>query len=194
MKVAILSVVGGFRSGKSFLLNFFLRYLRYSSNDPSLDWITAEGKDFIFFRLKNTLEISIFLIISKGNVLLQPVAAPQPDITVASNGEEWEHVDGKSESSTTIPPTISTNFVWKGGKERQTTGVWIWSEPFIRETVASNGEKIALLLMDTQGIFDNETPMKVTTQIFGLSTLVSSFQVNLFELITSILAFLTFPR
>ena len=46
MKVAILSVVGGFRSGKSFLLNFFLRYLRSSSNDQSLDWINAEGKHF----------------------------------------------------------------------------------------------------------------------------------------------------
>ena len=55
--------------------------------------------------------------------------------------------------------------------------MWIWSEPFIRESAGSNGEKIALLLMDTQGIFDNETPMKVTAQIFGLSTLVSSYQV-----------------
>jgi atlastin len=31
--------------------------------------------------------------------------------------------------------------------------------------------------MDTQGMFDNETTMTLTAQIFGLSTLVSSFQV-----------------
>lgn len=39
-KVAVISVVGAFRTGKSFLLNFFLRYLRSDSSpsDGSLDW------------------------------------------------------------------------------------------------------------------------------------------------------------
>jgi hypothetical protein len=55
----------------------------------------------------------------------------------------------------------------------------MWSEPFIRTTKASGGEKLAVLLMDTQGMFDNETTMTLTAQIFGLSTLVSSFQVRL---------------
>ena len=40
-----------------------------------------------------------------------------------------------------------------------------------------DGEKLAVLLMDTQGMFDNETTMTLTAQIFGLSTLVSSFQI-----------------
>jgi atlastin len=53
----------------------------------------------------------------------------------------------------------------------------MWSEPFIRPTSATNGEPIAILLMDTQGMFDNETTMTLTAQIFGLSTLVSSFQI-----------------
>jgi atlastin len=68
------------------------------------------------------------------------------------------------------------SFAWKGGAERTTTGIWMWSEPFIRTTTSSD-EKIAILLMDTQGMFDNETTMTLTAQIFGLSTLVSSFQV-----------------
>jgi len=55
----------------------------------------------------------------------------------------------------------------------------MWSEPFIRTTKASGGEKLAILLMDTQGMFDNETTMTLTAQIFGLSTLVSSFQVRI---------------
>lgn len=59
-----------------------------------------------------------------------------------------------------------------------TSGIWMWSEPFIRTTKASGGEKLAILLMDTQGMFDNETTMTLTAQIFGLSTLVSSFQVR----------------
>ena len=76
------------------------------------------------------------------------------------------------------------SFAWRGGKERQTTGIWMWSEPFIRTSGSGGkgvqgggGEKLAVLLMDTQGMFDNETTMTLTAQIFGLSTLVSSFQI-----------------
>ena len=60
------------------------------------------------------------------------------------------------------------------------SGIWMWSEPFIRTSTASGGEKLAVLLMDTQGMFDNETTMTLTAQIFGLSTLVSSFQVSVY--------------
>lgn len=87
------------------------------------------------------------------------------------NEGEWSIVD----------PVVSkkkSSFAWRGGVERQTTGIWMWSEPFFRSTSASGGEKFAILLMDTQGMFDNETTMTLTAQIFGLSTLVSSFQVR----------------
>jgi hypothetical protein len=73
-------------------------------------------------------------------------------------------------------------FAWAGGQNRQTTGIWMWSEPFIRK-VASYPEPIAILLMDTQGMFDNETTMALTARIFGLSTLISSYQV-LFAILT----------
>ena len=98
------------------------------------------------------------------------------------SAEDWVAVEGsnstpsKSPSPTVEDATIIKNFAWRGGTLRQTTGIWIWSEPFFRKT--PSGEEVAVLLMDTQGIFDTVTPMKVTAQIFGLSTLVSSFQVN----------------
>jgi hypothetical protein len=72
----------------------------------------------------------------------------------------------------------ANSFAWRGGQERQTTGIWMWSEPFLR-TPKGSSEQVAVLLMDTQGMFDNETSMSLTAQIFGLSTFVSSFQVIL---------------
>lgn len=76
------------------------------------------------------------------------------------------------------------SFAWRGGQERQTTGIWMWSEPFLRTD--SSGQQIAVLLMDTQGMFDNETTMSLTAQIFGLSTLVSSFQVRIIHCAISV--------
>lgn len=128
MKVSIVSVVGAFRTGKSFLLSLFLRFLRHGSNDVNEVWMSADGP-----------------------------------------------LMGGNENSTTGEASGPMSFGWRGGKERNTTGIWMWSEPFIRTT--ASGEDIAVLLVDTQGMFDNETTMGLTACIFGLSTLLSSYQI-----------------
>ena len=134
MKVAVVSVVGAFRTGKSFLLTFLLRYLRHGSElDESEDWMTAAGD------------------LREGNINEKVLA-----------GEA-----GRS--------NVESSFQWRAGKERTTTGIWMWSEPFVRRV--ANGEEVAVLLMDTQGMFDNETSMNLTACIFGLSTLLSSYQI-----------------
>lgn len=69
-----------------------------------------------------------------------------------------------------------SGFKWRGGHERMTTGIWLWSRPFLRRLPGSS-ERVAVLLMDTQGLFDSETGQMLTTSIFGLSTLISSVQV-----------------
>ncbi|KAG8468324.1 hypothetical protein KFE25_013407 [Diacronema lutheri] len=115
-KVVLISVAGAFRKGKSFFLDFMLRYLHK----------TADG---------------------------------------GAGADKWL---GPGEEAL-------TGFSWRGGKERETTGIWMWSRPFIR--ALPSGEEVAVLLMDTQGTFDNETSMKGNCTVFALSTLLSSVQV-----------------
>lgn len=81
-KVAIVSVTGAFRKGKSFLLNFFLRFLQSQKNETDL---------------KRWLEST----------------ADESDLG---------------------------GFSWRGGCERETTGILLWSEPFI--TTLPSGEKV----------------------------------------------------
>ena len=52
----------------------------------------------------------------------------------------------------------------------------VWSIPFIRK-LKSTGESVAVLIVDTQGIFDSRLTQMMATSIFGLSTLLSSHQI-----------------
>ncbi|XP_021922722.1 atlastin isoform X3 [Zootermopsis nevadensis] len=109
--VVVVSVAGAFRKGKSFLLDFFLRYM-----------ITQGRQDWM--------------------------------------GNEEEPLQG---------------FSWRGGSERDTTGILIWSEVFV--TDLPNGEQVAVILMDTQGAFDSESTVRDCATVFALSTMLSSVQI-----------------
>lgn len=115
--VSVVSIAGDFRKGKSFLLNFLLRYLN-SKGYESATWL--QDRDLPL----------------KG-------------------------------------------FSWRGGAERDTTGILMWSEPFIVPLQGrSHGPKeAAVLLMDTQGAFDSEYTVKDSATVFALSTMTSSIQV-----------------
>eukprot|EP00924_Labyrinthula_sp_SR-Ha-C_P003089 maker-scaffold_50-snap-gene-1.6-mRNA-1 protein AED:0.01 eAED:0.01 QI:99/1/1/1/0.5/0.33/3/525/524 len=132
MPIAIVSVVGGFRTGKSFLLDFFLHYLNITRETEKdlRNWLSYEDQ-------------------IQGNVDL----------------EEY---------------STSKGFGWKHGAERCTTGIWLWSEYFIRKVFDEKKDKLvetAIILMDTQGMFDRKTNQHLTASIFGLSTLISSYTV-----------------
>ncbi|KAJ8361441.1 hypothetical protein SKAU_G00179660 [Synaphobranchus kaupii] len=111
LSVVVLSVAGAFRKGKSFLLDFMLRYMYSKSCDS---WL----------------------------------------------GEEEDPLTG---------------FTWRGGCERETTGIQVWSDVFVVDK--PDGSKVAVLLMDTQGAFDSQSTIKDCATVFALSTMTSSVQV-----------------
>ena len=141
-KVCVVSVVGAFRTGKSFLLSWFLQYLNYFEN------LHKDGG--------------------------------------ASSSSD--HKDGAATHASTEDDKAwyqafdsigNKGFHWRGGEERNTTGIWMWSRPYFLPRCKSDGTKetIAVLLVDTQGMFDHETTVGLTASIFGLSTLLSSYQI-----------------
>ncbi|XP_044228699.1 atlastin-2 isoform X1 [Thunnus albacares] len=111
LNVVVVSVAGAFRKGKSFLLDFMLRYMH---NKESESWIGGDDEPL-------------------------------------------------------------TGFTWRGGCERETTGIQIWSEVFVVDK--PDGSKVAVLLVDTQGAFDSQSTIKDCATVFALSTMTSSVQV-----------------
>ncbi|XP_056264606.1 atlastin-2-like isoform X2 [Pseudoliparis swirei] len=110
LHVVVVSVAGAFRKGKSFLLDFMLRFM-YKQSDS---WVGGEEEPL-------------------------------------------------------------TGFSWRGGCERETTGILAWSEVFVVEK--PDGCKVAVLLIDTQGAFDSQSTIKDCATLFALSTMTSSVQV-----------------
>uniref|UniRef100_A0A3Q3W2A5 GB1/RHD3-type G domain-containing protein n=1 Tax=Mola mola TaxID=94237 RepID=A0A3Q3W2A5_MOLML len=110
LNVVVVSVAGAFRKGKSFLLDFMLRYM----HNQSEDWMGGDDEPL-------------------------------------------------------------TGFSWRGGCERETTGIEIWSEVFVVDK--PDGSKVAVLLVDTQGAFDSQSTIKDCATVFALSTMTSSVQV-----------------
>ena len=66
-------------------------------------------------------------------------------------------------------------FSWRGGSERDTTGILMWSKVF--PATLANGERVAVILMDTQGAFDSQSTVRDCATVFALSTMLSSVQI-----------------
>ncbi|KAG5679473.1 hypothetical protein PVAND_009038 [Polypedilum vanderplanki] len=65
------------------------------------------------------------------------------------------------------PDEPLTGFSWCAGSTRDTSGISVWNDAFLHTDMKS-GEKIAIIVMDTQGLFDNEQ-QQIITQKFSLS-------------------------
>ena len=148
LPVAVVSVAGAFRTGKSFLLDIFLRFLRYHEAREHAAELQAPA----------------------------PLATGSPAWLVGEGGDLLEGGAGAGAGA-------GAGFGWQRGDERCTTGMWMWGRAFVlprRAPGAPAGapsRRVAVLLMDTQGLGDSETTRRLTNAIFGLSVLLSSFQV-----------------
>lgn len=72
-----------------------------------------------------------------------------------------------------------SGFSWRGGSERDTTGILMWSEPFLHQT--ANGQKLAVLLLDTQVCFSNKVCMKNSYFLFLFLVVISLYTYSIFE-------------
>ncbi|CAG2121196.1 unnamed protein product, partial [Medioppia subpectinata] len=66
-------------------------------------------------------------------------------------------------------------FSWRSGRKLDTTGILMWSEPFVFKL--DDGQEVAIVLMDTQGAYDSGYTVRHSATVFALSTMTSSIQV-----------------
>ncbi|XP_078508699.1 RING finger protein 112 [Lissotriton helveticus] len=66
---------------------------------------------------------------------------------------------------------VLEGFEWRAGVQPATRGLWIWKKPFI---INSNGEKIAVFLVDTEGSLDIIGDKELTVKMSAMSMLLSS--------------------
>jgi len=69
-------------------------------------------------------------------------------------------------------------FSWHRGAKADTEGILLWSEPFVVTLPNRGGDstEVAIVLMDTQGVFSRGSSMKESAVVFALSILLSSVQ------------------
>lgn len=77
---------------------------------------------------------------------------------------------------------LLNGFSWRSGSVRDTSGILVWNDAFL--STNSNNEKIAIIVIDTQGLFESGTHPEDDSRIFTLGTLMSSILIlNLFDVV-----------
>jgi len=193
--VCVISIMGTYRTGKSFLLDLLMRYLRAAERGADA---TAKAKQETAAAHRKAERFSLVAGKSKeeasqaGRDAAQKVAKtygnivfPPPSQGTWHSGEDavpppkWvteEGVAGSLEGCRAHRDdgarTYDAGFDWQGGMDKCTEGIWLWSVPFVLPR--EDGRKVAVLLMDTQGAWDGAMSKDQSATIFGLTSLLSS--------------------
>ena len=66
----------------------------------------------------------------------------------------------------------NSGFQFRSGRLRDTVGITVWSKPFVFNR--SDGRRVALLIMDSQGLYDASTNSNDNVRLFTMVSLLSS--------------------
>ena len=69
---------------------------------------------------------------------------------------------------------ISNGFQFQSGSKGVTNGISMWSEVFM---INRNGKQMYVVILDSQGLYDNGKENDMDKCIFGMTTFLSSFQI-----------------
>ena len=79
---------------------------------------------------------------------------------------------------------ISNGFQFQSGEKGVTNGISMWSEVFM---INRNGKQMYVVLLDSQGLYDNGKENDMDKCIFGMTTFLSSFQILNFKTLNTLL-------
>ena len=79
---------------------------------------------------------------------------------------------------------ISNGFQFQSGSKGVTYGISMWSEVFM---INRNGKQMYVVLLDSQGLYDNGKENDMDKCIFGMTTFLSSFQIFNFKTLNTLL-------
>jgi len=151
-KVAIVSVMGQMRQGKSFLLNCLSRYF---------EWLEKEQKD-------------------KGNKW-KPRSRDNSykftdDEGAGSTSEPW--LDDLERESDKEKRKIKAYFeILRGDDKACTEGIWCLTKPFVVMNPNSK-HRCMVLILDSQGSFDPRKDPKVSTSILAVTAVLASSLIS----------------
>lgn len=156
-RVAIVSIMGAFRTGKSFFLDLMLRYLRYQEEtgnfeaDPNAGLIPPRETDHEDYAIPAWL-------LHNGSVLTEG----------SSDGDD-------------------TGFRWRAGMDHCTEGIWIWSKPFVRNIggkrvaillMDTQGAWDAKMTKEQSATIFGLTALLSSKQIYNISRQIQQDNVN----------------
>lgn len=142
--VMIISIMGLYRTGKSFFLDLLMRYLNAQEEEADLP--------------------------EKAHPRVHPNAWRFNETEM--DHPEWLRCSGTGRSERIVEGHLDDNgFPWRAGAQKLTRGIWMWSAPYVVKT--QTGLR-GILLMDTQGAWDSEMTKDLSAAVFALTAIMSS--------------------